>query len=209
MRKGIFITLEGCDGCGKSTQAPRLADFLSSFERSMVHTREPGGTPFAEQLRKIILNPDLEITPVAELMLYEAARSQHLVSTIVPALNKGFLVLCERYIDATVAYQGYGRKLSLKMIQQLNALATGNLMPDLTLVLDLPVEQGLERARVRCQLPDRMEQQDLAFHRRVRAGYKAIARQFPKRVRLVSGIGTIDEVQRRLQKECQKILKLH
>ena len=200
MKRGIFITLEGADGCGKSTQAPGLARFLRSFGRPVIHTREPGGSPFAENLRRIILDPNMEIEPMAELMLYEAARAQHTAAILAPALKKGALVLCERYVDATVAYQGYGRRLDLKMISKLNALATQGLMPRLTLVLDIPLAESLKRCNKREGGRDRMEKAAGGLQARVIGAYRKLARQNPKRVRLISGLGSTGEVGERLQR---------
>lgn len=206
MKKGIFITLEGADGCGKTTQAPLLARFLQTFNRKVVHSREPGGTAFAEQLRSIILDPKLDIQPVAELLLYQAARAQHTAMTVLPALKAGALVLCERYIDATLAYQGYGRGLDRDMIHQLNDLSTQHLLPHLTLVLDVPLAESLRRRAQRQQGPDRMEKASQAFHARVIKGYRSLARQEPKRIKLISGLGSPEAVQKRLQNCVQDFL---
>jgi dTMP kinase len=206
MKQGVFITLEGPDGCGKTTQAKMLVECLKKRGFPVLHTREPGGTSFAENLRTIILNPDYKIAPMAELMLYEASRAQHAEEVIRPALKKGLVVICERYTDATLAYQGYGRKIDLKVIRNLNGIATGNLNPELTVVLDVPSDIGLARARKikHGARGDRMERESRVFHERVRQGYFKIAKSEPRRVQILSAGGTIEEVHQQL---CKVVLK--
>lgn len=204
MKRGFFITLEGPDGCGKSTQSALLVRALRKKGFQVVHTREPGGTSFAENLRRILLNPKYRILPLSELLLYEASRAQHTQEVILPALKKGKIVVCERYTDATIAYQGYGRGLNLSAIQQLNKIATGNLVPDCTLVLDMPVHQAMKRAENK--IKDRLEQEKNSFHRRVRKGYFALAKKEPKRVKLISAHGSVQEVHERIWKLIEKQL---
>jgi len=194
---GKFIVLEGGEGCGKTTQLVRLSQWLNQQDEllraaklsgSVVVTREPGGTALGQQLRQLLLAPpDLEtMTDRAELLLYAADRAQHVESLLKPLLAQGTLILCDRYTDSTVAYQGYGRGLDLNLILQLNAIATGGLESDLTLWLDLEAEQGLVRAKQRQQTAaaslDRIEQGTLAFHQRVRQGFQALAQQHPERI---------------------------
>jgi dTMP kinase len=191
-RKGIFITLEGPEGSGKSTQTKLLCAALERAGRRVVRTREPGGTPLAERVRGVLLDPSHEISPMAELLMYEAARAQHVEDVIRPALARGAVVVCDRFTDATLAYQGWGRGLPKERIRVLNEIASGGLSPDLTLLLDVPVEEGLARARA---LPkgragagkkgDRLERETVAFHRRVRAGYLALAKREPGRFRVI------------------------
>ena len=202
-KKGFFISLEGPDGCGKSTQARLLADWLREEGFDVVHTREPGGGALSEALRRIILDPQHQISPLAELFLYEASRAQHTDEIIRPALEAGKVVVSERYTDATLAYQGFGRRLDLESIRELNEVATGGLAPDLTVVLDIPVEEGLRRARRIKEngSGDRLEREKYSFHARVREGYFAIARREPRRVRIVSAKGGIEEVRERVRRE--------
>lgn len=190
----MFITLEGIEGSGKSTQVKLLAEHLKQAGHSVVVTREPGGTPIADQIRKILLdanNNNLE--PFAELLLYYAAREQHIVEVIAPALKAGKIVLCDRFIDASVAYQGYARELDLKFISQLNKQVLGPINIDLTILFDLPVEIGLARARNRAATlakelrEERFENERREFHEKVRQGYLAIAKQETKRVVVVNG----------------------
>ncbi len=180
---GKFIVFEGGEGCGKTTQLARLSKWLmvQPHPPTVVCTREPGGTELGTQLRQLLLNRDQVIAPAAELLLYAADRAHHVDTHLRPHLNQGTWVLCDRYTDSTVAYQGYGRGLDLGLIDQLNQIATGGLASHLTLWLDLDVEVGLARTRQR-GLGDRMEQADLAFHQRVRAGFQALHRQFPERI---------------------------
>jgi dTMP kinase len=186
--RGLFITIEGGDGAGKSTQARLLAARLKRNGVPVVHTREPGGTSIAEAVRRVLLHPDSVIAPLTELLLYEAARAQHVAEVVRPALESGRLVLCERYTDATEAYQGWGRGLDRRDVALLNKVATGGLRPDLTILLEAPVSDGLRRARGRKVKGDRLERESLAFHHRVSAGYRAIARREPGRVKRVPWI---------------------
>lgn len=204
MKKGLFITFEGPDGSGKSTQVELLKNYLIRCKFQVVHTREPGGTSLAEFLRDVLLRTDAKIIPIAELLLYSAARAQHTAELIKPNLQKGKIVLCERYTDATVAYQGYGRKLDLKFIKKLNRIVTGGLVPDLTILLDVPVEIGLKRIKTR----DRLESENLSFHRRVRKGYLAIARANPKRVKIIDSSGNIQNIHKKITDLVLKKLSL-
>ena len=208
-RQGIFITLEGPDGCGKSTQAKMLAQKLVSLGYRALHTREPGGTYFAEGVRRILLDTKHQITALAELFLYEASRAQHVAEAVEPALKLKKIVICERYIDATLAYQGYGRKLDKKMIQSLNQIATGGLKPQLTIVLDIDPKAGLTRAlKNSSRGGDRLERAGVAFHQRVRAGYKAIAKLEPKRIRLISALGEQQQVHDRVWRAVRSALEI-
>jgi dTMP kinase len=187
MSRGRFITLEGIEGAGKSTVAQLASEWLAARGITARVTREPGGTPLAERVRKIVLERGPEsVSPRAETLLMFAARSIHVENLIRPALERGEWVICDRFTDATRAYQGYGRGMDLAWIEQLAAAVHGDLQPDCTLLLDLPVEVGLSRARGRSGLAaDRFEAETVEFFERVRQGYLALARQEPGRVRLI------------------------
>jgi len=190
---GFFITFEGIEGCGKTTQIGRLTSALKSARRDFVLTREPGGTEIGEQIRKILLDrANAGLDSMAELFLYAAARVQHLRQTILPAIQEGRIVLCDRFLDATMAYQGYGRGLDPAWIEEIHRRAMNDVRPDLTFLLDLPVEVGLQRARKRMEgqtiSEDRFEREDLEFHRRVREGYLQLARREPGRFVILDGM---------------------
>ena len=187
----LFITFEGIEGSGKTTQIQRLKKYLTQKGIPCKVTREPGGTPIGEKIRKILLNPDhREMVPATELLLYEAARTQHVKEVIKPFLEKGRVVLCDRFSDATLAYQGYGRKMDLKWIQRLNHLSSQGVRPDVTFLLDCPSDVGLKRAiqrnrTLKQEREERFEREEIEFHRRVRKGYLAIARKEPRRVKVI------------------------
>jgi dTMP kinase len=174
-RRGRFIVLEGPDKSGKSTQAKLLVRHLRRKGVVLLHTREPGGTGLAEAVRSVLLDPRHQVDPLAELFLYEASRAQHTREKILPALKKGSWVLCERYSLATMAYQGYARRLSMSIIRTLDRIATGGLRPDLTIVLDIPESEFDSRDRARKL--DRLERESLGFRKRVRDGYRLLARR--------------------------------
>ena len=196
---GLFITLEGPEGAGKSTNRDYLAELLGSGGRDVVLTREPGGTPLAERIREILLAPAAEPMAVdTELLLMFAARAQHLAQVVRPALARGALVLCDRFVDATYAYQGGGRGVPVERIATLEAFVLGDLQPDLTLVFDLPVEIGLARAARRGAL-DRFEQEQRAFFEAVRQTYLDRAQAVPARYRLIDASRSLAEVQAELR----------
>jgi len=187
---GIFITLEGIDGSGKSTQARLLLDWVRRQGRGVQLTREPGGTEVGAQLRRLVLSPENLITPEAELFLYLADRSLHVAQVVRPALEAGEIVICERYTDSTLAYQGYGRGLDLGLLRRLNDIATGGLLPDLTIILDItPSQARLDATRL-----DRLESEGREFGERVAEGFRALARAEPERIGLVDGRAEIDVV---------------
>ncbi|MCG0277356.1 MAG: dTMP kinase [Thermanaeromonas sp.] len=195
--KGIFITFEGPDGAGKTTQLNLLADYLRKAGHRVLSTREPGGTPLAEEIRGLLLSPWVEeIHGLTEVFLYAASRVQHVREKILPALAEGKIVLCDRFTDSTLAYQGYGRGIELDFLRKLNYLATGGLKPALTLLLDLPPEEGLCRGKKGKEgtARDRLELQDLDFHRRVREGFLELARQEPERIRVIDARQPVEKV---------------
>jgi dTMP kinase len=189
MASGWFITLEGVEGSGKTTQASILADALRQTGRRVLVTHEPGGTRAGEAIRAIFLDPAVSLEPAAELMLVLADRAQHVREKLRPALQSGEVVISDRYSDSTVAYQGYGRGFDTGLLERFNHVASDGVSPDFTVVLDCPVETGLERTRARVRggvrRPDRFEGEELAFHQRVRAGFLAIARAEPSRVTVI------------------------
>jgi len=195
--RGKLIVFEGTEGTGKTTQLQLLYQWLVCRRDRVVLTREPGGTPLGQKLRQILL-ADPSIRGMTELLLYAADRAQHVEESIEPQLASGTIVLCDRFTDSTVAYQGYGRGLSLNQISQLNQIATSGLQSDLTLWLDLDVEVGLFRTRQRGKA-DRMEQADLEFHRRVYQGFAQLAKDNPDRIIRVDASGSQSQVQAHIQ----------
>jgi dTMP kinase len=185
--RGFFVTFEGIEGSGKSTLIHNVANALRPSGLDPIVTREPGGTSLGVALRKVLLSPDMGVIgPIAELMMFAADRAQHVSEVILPALAKGKIVLCDRYSDATVAYQGYGRGIPFDVINVVDMKARDSAVPDLTVLLDLPVEKGLSRVRKRNDLSkdiseSRIDEEETAFHQRVRDGYLAIARLEPAR----------------------------
>ena len=182
----MFITLEGPEGAGKTTQLRALADFLRGCGHDVVTTREPGGTPIGDQIRHVLHDTaNAAMSPTAELLLYAASRAQLVAEVIQPALAAGRVVLCDRYADSTMAYQGYGRGLDRDALAALTAVATGGLRPDLTLLLDLDVARGLARRRDEGEEMNRLDLETLEFHRRVREGYLTLAAAEPARWRII------------------------
>ncbi len=210
--KGVFVTFEGIEGSGKSTQIALLANFLMSQGKPVTLTREPGGTGIGDQIRKILLDPsNTALTPRAELLLYAAARAQHIEELVRPDLEAGKIVLCDRFSDATLAYQGHGRGLDESIIRTLDPVATAGLRPDLTILLDIVAGVGLGRARGRnssrgLETEARFENEELAFHERVREGYLVLARAEPGRFRVVDAARTRDEIQEDIRKSMEDAL---
>ncbi len=202
-----FITFEGGDGTGKTTQLKALASHLRSRECSCVTTREPGGTSLGTLIRQVLLEVGKQpITSPAELFLYLADRAQHVQDVILPAIDAGKIVLCDRYTDSTLAYQGYGRGIDLKLLRHLNDIASRGVQPDLTLLLDCPVELGLSRTSQRRlkggagrSREDRFEREKLEFHQGVREGFLALARAEPQRFRIIDAARPVGEVAREIQ----------
>jgi dTMP kinase len=195
---GSFVTLEGPEGAGKTTQAKNLSKQLDTLGITHLITRDPGGTPLGRQIRRILLNPENPVNPVTELLLYQADRAQHVAEIILPALEAGTLVICDRYTDSTIAYQGYGRGLDLKLIDELNLISTQGLRPELTILFDLESSDGL--ARLHPGGHDRLEREALDFHLRVRQGYLALAKEEPKRWRSLDASKPMSLVQTELRK---------
>jgi dTMP kinase len=195
MKKGVFITFEGPEGSGKTTQIALLAACLRAQGCRVLVTREPGGTKWAAGIRRLLLDGGEGLSSMAELFLYEADRAQHVHETLEPALRSGTIVLCDRYSDSTLAYQGFGRGLDMKSIHTLNQIASGGLTPDLTILLDVPAERGLKLAMQKKKRHDRLERAGLGFHQKVRRGFLRLAKTEPRRFRLISQRSTIQATQ--------------
>ena len=197
----FFVTLEGIEGCGKTTQAGLLADFVrTSYGLEVVHTREPGGTESTRAIRALLADPESKLDPRAELLLFLADRAQHVTAVIQPALARGALVLCDRFSDSTLAYQGYARGHSLDLLHRLNAWASRDVVPDLTLWIDCDVTTGVRRATKRTGGPgDRFEAEPLEFHTRVREGFAELCRNSPQRIVRVAGDASVEDVFARIR----------
>jgi len=203
----MFISLEGIEGCGKTTQLESLSTFLADKGRPYVVTCEPGGTAIGKKIRSILMDPaSKELVPAAELLLYMADRAQHIHSLIKPSLAEGNIVLCDRYFDATVAYQGYARGLDIGFIRDMHRIVLKDLKPDITLLLDLSPRIGLARAWQeldsgnRSETESRFEEEALSFHEKVRAGYLELAGMEPERFKIIDASRQIDEVQTDIRK---------
>lgn len=191
----MFITFEGPEGSGKSTQLPRLAQFLEDSGLQVVKTREPGGTKIGDQIREVLVRMDnTELHPRTEILLFLAARAQLVEELIIPSLQQGKIILCDRYGDSTLAYQGYGHGLDLETLKAMLQFATGGLKPDLTILLDVDVLTGLKRKKIKEEW-NRLDAFELSFHERVRAGYKILAEQEPERWKIVDATQDPDQVQ--------------
>lgn len=199
---GKFIVFEGVEGAGKTTQIQQTAAWLQSccsMDREIIITREPGGTKLGQQIRQLLLeDPNGWVDPRTELLLYGADRAQHVETVIRPQLDRGNIVLCDRFTDSTIAYQGYGRGFDLEAIDRVNQLATGGLQSDLTIWLDLDVTIGLQRVSLRGQ-PDRMEQASIDFHQRVRQGYQELANIYPERIIRIDADRSAASIQAEIQ----------
>jgi len=202
----IFITFEGGEGSGKSTQARALHQRLSSMGIPALLTHEPGGTPLGREIRRWLkgdrANDKVDVDPLTELLLFNASRAQLVAEVISPALKSGTTVICDRFFHSTIAYQGYGRGLDLDLIETANNIATQGLRPDLVLLLDIPVEQGLSRKK----LKDRFEREELAFHKRVRQGYLEMAKKDPQRWLLLDGSLPKKEIERQIWEKVEQLL---
>jgi dTMP kinase len=192
--KGKFISFEGIEGTGKSTQAKLLQQSLLGLGYEVILTEEPGGTLISLRIREILLSVDhTNMKPLTELLLYNAARAQHIEEVILPALNRGAVVITDRFTDSTFAYQGYGRGIDLDLLESIDKIATNGLRPDITVLLDLDVETGLKRNR-RINKTDRLELEDVEFHKRVRKGYHELAAKEPERIKVLDASVGIEEL---------------
>jgi dTMP kinase len=213
----VFLTLEGPEGAGKTTQGRLLAEHLIQTGYDLLHLREPGGTPIGERVRALLLDPHhTEMDARTEMLLFAASRAQLVAEVVAPALARGALVLCDRFVDASLAYQGVGRGLGIESVRSVNAVATRGLVPDLTLLLDIETATGLRRARAaseRDAVPgedrggDRIEREAVAFHERVREGFLSLARNEPQRIRVIDAGGSVAAVQQEIQRTVDAFLR--
>jgi len=211
--KGKFISIEGPEGCGKTTQSDILVKYLKEKGREVILTREPGGTRVGEQIRSLVLDAKYEeMEPLTELMLMAASRAQHVLEKIMPAVAQGKVIVCSRFTDATITYQGYGRGFNRELLKTMNSIATGGVMPDLTLLIDIDVRTGLrrafgvEKAEAKAGEGDRLESEDIGFHERVRYGYLELAKAEPERIRVIDGSGTVEQVSAAIRREVDALL---
>lgn len=203
-KRGLFLTFEGGEGTGKTTQIARLAKAMEAQGRRVVVTREPGGSHIANQIRSLLLDQKMKgLVPLAELFLYEASRAQHVKDVIAPALKDGKVVICDRYTDSSIVYQGAARGLPSKLVELLNGIATGGVFPQLTFFLDLDPRIGLARVGSRGIL-DRMEKEALSFHQAVRKGYRKLALLEPKRFRVIDASKNRDEIHETIMQQLEK-----
>ena len=206
LKRGMFITFEGVEGCGKSTHSRLLCDSLKRRSYNCLITREPGGTKVGEEIRKILLHSDgVDISDLTELFLFEAARAEIVEELIKPSLAAGKIVICDRFSDATMCYQGYAGGVDLRAIKVLNKVATGGLKPDLTILLDVDTTTGLGRAKAKGI--DRMEKKQLAYHKRVRAGYMKLAKIYPGRIKVIKVDGSIEDTQVMVRREAERVIQ--
>lgn len=204
MNRGLFITFEGADGCGKTTQLNLLEKYLKDKGLDVIVTREPGAKGLGEKFREILLNYDGIVSDRCESFLFLADRAQNIDTIVKPAVSSGKIVLCDRHIDSSVAYQGYGRGLDIQQIKNLNLLATGGMLPDLTIVFDIDIETSMQRVG---NNKDRMENSGIDFFNRVRNGYLELAKQEPDRIKVVNSTGAIDTIQKEVIKIITPLLQ--
>lgn len=204
-KKGILISFEGSEGCGKSTQIRRIADRLEAIDHcDVVVTREPGGTDIGEEIRHLLMHSsnNSAMHPEAELLLFAASRAQLVRELILPSVSEGKLVLCDRFLDSTTVYQGVARQIAEDPVTQINNFAVGDIVPDLTVVVDVPAEVGLERIKHRVSdMPDRMEEENVSFYSKVREGYLILARSLPDRFLVVDGTKMPNEIEEEIWQE--------
>lgn len=205
MKNGLFITMEGPDGSGKSTQIAAIKNFLESKNERIIITREPGGTPISEKIRTLLLDKEnCEMDPMAEALLYAAARAQHVAEVIRPALEDGVHVICDRFIDSSIAYQGYGRELG-DSVAIINAYAVNECIPDITFFMKLNPEIG--KSRINASEQDRIEMEKLDFHNRVFAGYEALEMEYPDRIVGIDATGNIEEISSEIISHLERLMK--
>ncbi|AEY64452.1 dTMP kinase [Clostridium sp. BNL1100] len=206
MRKGLFITVEGTDGSGKTTQIKLMEEFLKAAGINVVLSREPGGTEISEMIRNLILDPrNIDISPLTELMLYAAARAQHVFQVIRPALESGKYVICDRFVDSSYAYQGCGRGVDLKTVADVNRAAVDGVVPDITFFLDIDPRLAIER-RIKSTGADRIEQEKMDFHIRVYEGYRKMSLLYPDRIKTIDASKSIEEISSQIKIYLKEIL---
>ncbi|MBA7610799.1 Thymidylate kinase [subsurface metagenome] len=206
--QGIFITFEGIDGSGKDTQAKLLAKYFKNKRYSVIRTREPGGTSIGEKIRKILLSPKISrVDQRAEVLLFAASRAQIVSNIIKPALEKGKIVISNRYVDSSYAYQGIARKMGLDWVIEINKWATQGLLPDITFFLDIPEELGLKRVDKSRNIRDKIEKDGEIFQKKVRKGYYKLAKLFPERYRVIDANRNEDLIQKDIRKEVDKFIR--
>ncbi len=205
----MLITFEGIEGSGKTTQIGLLYDYLKNKGLDVVKTREPGGTVFGEDLRSVFLNHDARIFPLPELLVIMAMRAQLVEEVIIPALQGGKIVLCDRFADASYAYQGYGRGIDLGVIENLNRLVTKGIRPNLTIILDCSVSEGFKRKIANGYSMDRFEKEEAAFHRKIKKSYLKLSKEEPKRFFVVDGKKQISDIQALIRNRVEQLLGSH
>jgi dTMP kinase len=202
----MLITFEGIEGCGKSTQVDLLFEYLVNKGYSVIKTREPGGTAFGEALRSIALQKNMQVFPLSELLTIMAIRAQHVEEVIMPALQNRTTILCDRFVDASYAYQGYGRGIDLGIIETLNRLVTKGIRPNLTVVIDCPAGVGLKRKSTKDRTLDRFEKEKLPFHRKIRSAYLKLAEEDQKRIFVVDGKSKVENIHRIIREKVESLL---
>lgn len=204
----MLITFEGIEGSGKTTQIELLCNHLKDMGRQVVQTREPGGTVFGEALRDVLLKKGMEVFPLSELLVFMAMRAQHVEEVILPAMHDGKVVVCDRFVDATYAYQGYGRGIELGIIETLNRLVTKGIRPNLTVLMDLPVQTGLMRKAAASPM-DRIEEEGSDFHEKIKKAYKKLAKDDPARFFVVDGSLKTDVIHRMIREKVTNTLNTY
>jgi dTMP kinase len=205
----MLVTFEGIEGSGKTTQVELLCTYLQEKGYQVIKTREPGGTALGEALRKVLLQKDLHVLPLSELLIFMAVRSQHMEEVITPALARGAVVVCDRFVDATYAYQGYGRGVDLGIIATLNRLVTKGVTPNLTILLDCEVDVGLKRKLVHNPQLDRFEQEEAAFHEQIKRGYLKLVEEDEKRFYVINGKQDIEATHIAIRDRVERLLESH
>jgi len=205
----VLVTFEGIEGSGKTTQADLLYAYLKEKGYSVIKTREPGGTGLGEALRDVLLRKDMRVFPLSELLVFMAVRAQHMEEVIFPALAEGGIVLCDRFVDATYAYQGYGRSIDLGIIETFNRLVTKGVRPNLTILLDCDVDRAFQRKAAANQHMDRFERESLSFHRKIREAYLKLSEEDSKRFFVIEPSVDIERAQRTIREKVESLIKSH